>query len=237
MDNSSVRDLYKPFTAGPFDRIVGFDERGEPVYRTVIGHTYSTGPTPLDLEQEPPRTRIENRADAQGRHSHYRVPDPLPKSAQAIRSFAEALAAGFTAPGRAARGEPVTLGDALGTSVSPGALAAPARAPRGALRMFAGRNARTANLDALARAEALSSQGLEAGEIYRDMGCFKAADGQWRFEIDDSGARVTPLSSEERALIDTEPGKRFPVGSLFEWLDHKELYEAYPGIEHTTVTA
>ena len=53
----------------------------------------------------------------------------------------------------------------------------------------AGRNAATANLEALERAEQMETDGGSVGEIYRETGWFRGADGQWRFEIDDSSMR------------------------------------------------
>lgn len=54
---------------------------------------------------------------------------------------------------------------------------------------IAGRNAATANLEALEQAEDLEVNGYTPGEIYRETGWFRGADGQWRFEIDDSTMR------------------------------------------------
>lgn len=53
----------------------------------------------------------------------------------------------------------------------------------------AGRNAATANLEALERAEQMEKAGGSVGEIYRETGWFRGADRQWRFEIDDSTMR------------------------------------------------
>ena len=62
----------------------------------------------------------------------------------------------------------------------------------------AGRNAATANLEALGQAEDLEVNGYNPGEIYRETGCFRGADGQWRFEIDDSTMRYTPERMAQR---------------------------------------
>lgn len=52
---------------------------------------------------------------------------------------------------------------------------------------FAGVNARTADLNALATAQELEGQGVDADAIRRQTGWFRGTDGKWRFEIDDSG--------------------------------------------------
>lgn len=52
---------------------------------------------------------------------------------------------------------------------------------------YGGRNAKTANLDALARAEQMEEQDTDVETIRRETGWFRGMDGKWRFEIDDSG--------------------------------------------------
>lgn len=51
---------------------------------------------------------------------------------------------------------------------------------------YAGELARTADSKSLARAEQMEESGASAEDIFRETGWFKGADGQWRFEIDDS---------------------------------------------------
>lgn len=52
---------------------------------------------------------------------------------------------------------------------------------------YGGRNAKTANLDALARAEQMEERDTDVETIRRETGWFRGMDGKWRFEIDDSG--------------------------------------------------
>ena len=54
---------------------------------------------------------------------------------------------------------------------------------------YGGRNARTADLEALSRAEDLEKQNVASDIIFRETGWFRGADGKWRFEIDDSGMK------------------------------------------------
>ena len=51
---------------------------------------------------------------------------------------------------------------------------------------YAGEAARTADRQSLTRAEQMEESGASAEDIFRKTGWFKGADGQWRFEIDDS---------------------------------------------------
>ena len=57
---------------------------------------------------------------------------------------------------------------------------------RGTQMLFAGENARTANMQTLNRAQALEADGAAAEDIRRETGWFRGMDGMWRFEIDDS---------------------------------------------------
>lgn len=58
---------------------------------------------------------------------------------------------------------------------------------RGVQLLYAGENARTADLNALTRASAMEASGADAQTIRRETGWFRGMDGKWRFEIDDSG--------------------------------------------------
>ncbi len=57
---------------------------------------------------------------------------------------------------------------------------------RGVQLLYAGENARTADLNALTRASAMEASGADAQTIRRETGWFRGMDGKWRFEIDDS---------------------------------------------------
>jgi hypothetical protein len=56
---------------------------------------------------------------------------------------------------------------------------------------FAGRKALTADSQSLSQAEKMEKQGKESEEIRQATGWFRGYDGQWRFEIDDSGMEYT----------------------------------------------
>ena len=75
-----------------------------------------------------------------------------------------------------------------------------------ALRMFAGPMAKTADHQALARAQEMAGQGATRDAIWRDTGWFQGVDGKWRFEIDDSGARLR-TNEEVQALGDGMLGR------------------------------
>lgn len=89
--------------------------------------------------------------------------------------------------------------------------------------MFAGRGAQHASLADLKRAKALESAGQDAKAILQQTGWAKGKDGQWRFELSDRNAQLTPQG--EREL--TQPG----VYHLGDVLDHPALYRAYPELK------
>lgn len=53
--------------------------------------------------------------------------------------------------------------------------------------LYAGKNAKTADLNALSRAATMEAEGADAQTIRRETGWFRGMDGKWRFEVDDSG--------------------------------------------------
>ena len=102
---------------------------------------------------------------------------------------------------------------------------APLTAVNNAAGIFGGRLARTADREALSRAEEMAGRGADRREIWDQTGWFQGRDGQWRFEIDDTGSqfRREPITPHERNVVgDIRFGDHF---------DHPELFAAYPGLE------
>lgn len=101
-------------------------------------------------------------------------------------------------------------------------------------KIFAGEGAKTADMQALAKAQQLEKAGTPERAIWSDTGWFRGADGKWRFEIDDSGARFNPSTVNggivENALTVGAPGVNAgpTVGpGISNFLHHPALYEAY----------
>lgn len=88
--------------------------------------------------------------------------------------------------------------------------------PAGAIGMFGGRNAKTADLGALAKAEALVGQGADRQAIWDQTGWFQGRDQKWRFEIPDD---LATLGSA---------GPHAPAG--YGRLYHDDLADAYPAM-------
>lgn len=89
---------------------------------------------------------------------------------------------------------------------------------------FGGINAKTADMAQLAKAREMEEQGEAREAIFRETGWFRGADGRWRFEIDDSGARILPEKAREGQV-------------LGDVLEHPALYEAYPELSGYPITA
>jgi hypothetical protein len=81
--------------------------------------------------------------------------------------------------------------------------------------IFAGPMAKTADHEALAKAQEMAATGGHPQDIWRDTGWLQGPDGKWRFEIDDSGAKV---SFGEGLGVSGGP------------LQHSAVAEAYPGL-------
>jgi len=94
-------------------------------------------------------------------------------------------------------------------------------APKGSLRMFAGRNAKTADLDALKKAQKMADKDASAADILSETGWFKGADGKWRFEIDDTEAAIGRFPTEKQ--LQNRSG-------IQQTLKHDKLFEAYPDL-------
>jgi hypothetical protein len=131
----------------------------------------------------------------------------------AVREVVDA----FTLPGRVMQGERPSPREVTEMALEFGFLGGPvgaATVPRGSLGMFAGKSAKTADMDALAKAKQMEQAGESARDIWNQTGWFKGADGEWRFEIDDSQAR----------FVAEKPGEYDKARQV---MDHPGLYEAY----------
>ena len=140
---------------------------------------------------------------------------------------AEAAAMGIDAPAAAYQGmipAENMVGEALGTggmAMTGGMLPNAGRLMEfdpTTVSIFGGRNARTADLSALRRAERMQARGATGEEIWQDTGWFQGADGQWRFEINDTGSQMRPAAMQFA-------GDYIPLRDAFS---HLEMQRAYP---------
>ena len=89
---------------------------------------------------------------------------------------------------------------------------------------FGGKNAKTADVGSLQKAETLEKDGVSAEEIRKAAGWGRGLDNKWKFEIDDSKAKY----KEEKIRL----GKAV---NLNEVLEHKDLFKAYPDLKKVKV--
>ena len=92
------------------------------------------------------------------------------------------------------------------------------------LGIFAGKMAKTADLEKLAQAEKLVAEGADASKYVGDTGWFKAPwDDQWRFKVSDEGFDVWPNGDSGKSA--------YQEGLKGLYLKHPGLREAYPDLD------
>jgi hypothetical protein len=92
--------------------------------------------------------------------------------------------------------------------------------------IFAGPMAQTADHAALAKAQEMAEAGVRRDAIHAQTGWFQGVDGKWRFEIDDSGAKladenyigggVTTFEGLDHPGLTAAYGKTAPVAGFYE---------------------
>ena len=89
--------------------------------------------------------------------------------------------------------------------------------------MFAGRNAKNANVSALETAKQMEGDGVDSETIRKETGWHKGYEGKWRFEISDSEIKLK------------KQGNMPDYSTLGELIDHKKLFAAYPEMKKIKV--
>jgi hypothetical protein len=117
---------------------------------------------------------------------------------------------------------------------------APLTAEKGAAGIFGGRLMKTADHNAIARAESMESVGSKPDAIWSMTGTARGADGQWRQEIDDSQAKLK-MNPADIPATEIDPNNVSRSGDftktayLDDVLHHPELYKAYPHVKDLEV--
>jgi len=164
------------------DQRVGTDELGRPVYRAGNGQQYALGETY--------RPQRETEAG-----SLARVRETI---GNLIRGAVDSAVSGVTAPARAARGEPVTYGDALETAGMAQLGGAAMPAPRGALRSGALRMADDAAETPAQTVARLLREG-RASEVTDDL--MAQVDPQEMARLYESGATGMDMPLDEASRM------------------------------------
>ena len=119
--------------------------------------------------------------------------------------------------------------------------------PSNSLGVFGGIRSRTADKNALTKAQIMESQGgyydpngsfiLTGGntrdDIWRQSGWGRGAEGGWRYEIPDVGTTVDPTKFQLDLSTATIPSGM--KTTLSEYIDHPELFDAYPEFKNMVV--
>ena len=87
------------------------------------------------------------------------------------------------------------------------------------INSFAGEKALNASANKLSKAKAMLEKGEDEVKIWQSTGWYKDKDGAWKFEIDDSPAKIKNQNADK-------------LGDL---LEHKELFKAYPELKGINV--
>lgn len=178
--------------SGNVERVAA-EEAGRDVRRA---RALARGEGPVLVSDESPELR-DARQDAAGNY-FWSLTTPLLAAdaaavAGAMRGSGAGVRAAESAP-RFARVAEEVAGNraAMGASLSP------------RVEIFAGRNARTADLQALSRAEEMEAAGATREAIWNETGWFKGVDGKWRWEIDDKGSVYRGLPDVESERFDLQ---------------------------------
>lgn len=106
----------------------------------------------------------------------------------------------------------------------------PMSRPAGSLGTFAGRLSKTADQDALAKAEGMLAAGADRQAVWDQTGWFKGVDGKMRYEINDVPAflkgpgSASEIARNRGAALGRDRGQE-TVGDVL-W--HPDLMNAYP---------
>ena len=87
------------------------------------------------------------------------------------------------------------------------------------INSFAGEKALNASANKLSKAKSMLEKGEDEVKIWQSTGWYKDKDGAWKFEIDDSPAKIKNQNADK-------------LGDL---LEHKELFKAYPELKDINV--
>ena len=134
----------------------------------------------------------------------------------------------FVPRAQATKGVVVLLGDHAAVPVD--------LVQRQTLNQFAGPRAATADQFQLATAQEQIAAGADTEMVRRETGWFQGVDGKWRFEINDSEAKLERKKDGSTIVDFFFPGH--PEGSkLYLLLDHPALFAAYPWLEDVKVAS
>ncbi len=101
--------------------------------------------------------------------------------------------------------------------------------------IFAGAKAKHADLVALQAAQTMERKGYTPAAIWDQTGWFKDEAGDWKWEINDQGAKFQPLAFE-RAAPSRENAYKPVVAPVEQAFSHDALFENYPELRELTLS-
>lgn len=167
----------------------------------------------------------------------------------------------ISVPRRALEGEQISIEEALGVASMAMGAGLPMRAPEGSLRVFAGRNSKTANRgfgqyaddNPYNQAVDMYTEGRSPEEIWQKTGWEPdTANGVWQYEIDPDDTQINfkgEMFAQDNDLTDLEQWEDFAFSvshmlkdvesistNITKLIDSPELFEAYPILKGTELT-
>lgn len=209
------------------DTWLGQDEAGNKIYRTMLGQVYTVKP---DEDQRTTRAKIQE--DLIPAFQEW-LQDPVVPTIDDVMEFSEDFIAETYGAMERASTSSGTMGDSFVILPALGAAGAVTKAPKGSLRLFAGRNAEKFSRD-IERAENMKEAGRTAEEIWMDTGLeFNRRSGKWEWEIDSKGMELIRDDDTFEKLADKiSNGQDAKLPDLIKF---KELFENYPEFKDTIV--
>lgn len=203
MDVSSVPAFKRPIDASTNDQLVGEDDAGNPVYRTMLGNTYTVRRNP---DQRTTITKIKE--DVLPAVKKY-LEDPTAPTADQAIAAAKAIAGDawetLSIPGDLLSGEKgasdVTLGQVFELTGGTAAASTMFDVPGGTdtLRIFGGPGAKSYGNASLLRAERLRAAGASPAQIEAETG--RVRTGTPDDYLDNKGKTLADISPEYANLI------------------------------------
>jgi len=208
MDISSVPVFQRPMDASDNDQLVGEDDAGNPVYRTMLGNTYTVRRSP---DQRTTRTKIQE--DVLPSLKDW-LQNPVAPSQEQILNIGKGIAESVydlvSIPGDLVTGKrsasDITLGDVYDTTGMMAVGSAAFGVPEGALRTFGGSGMEldSGELSNFKKARELMKAEISNidpsqydqfywanKKVWDATGWYiNPSDKQWRFEIDDSKSKI-----------------------------------------------
>ena len=240
----TVPFFQRPMDASTNDPLVGEDDAGNLIYRTMLGNTYT-----VKLNPDQRTTRAKIQEDVLPKVKDWLQNPKAPSQDQIVqmgKAIAESVYDLISIPGDLATekrsASDVTLGDVYDTTGMAAVGSLPFKVPENALRTFGGKGARDLDIGAFAQARKLMKDGVQRinpnnpdqfynlnKKVWNETGWYiDPSDNQWRFEIDDSKSKVIlnnlPVTYKEIQ----DSGGEFKLSDVFK---HEDLYKQYPHLK------